>query len=113
MEVESSSCLGSSWCAFHRGHEFITVHLQLFAVAAGLLPVQLRRTQSDSNLLRGEKVGHTKRGGGRLEREGQCSLRPLGSMNTSDKDESMGCVIPTREAERTYSWQTVPWKISF
>lgn len=54
-----------------------------------------------------------KRGGGRLEQEGQCSLRPLGSLNTSDKDESMGCVIPTREAERTFSRQTVPWKISF
>lgn len=48
MEGESASCLGGSRCVFHRGHEFITVHLQLFAVAAGLLPVQLRRTQSDS-----------------------------------------------------------------
>ena len=41
---------------FHRGREFITVHLQLFAAVAGLLPVQLAGARSDSNLLRGEKV---------------------------------------------------------
>lgn len=42
-------------CVFCRGRGFITVHLQLFAVVAGLLPVQLQPTIRPAER-RGEEV---------------------------------------------------------
>lgn len=69
-----------SQCAFHRGHEFITVHLQLFAVVAGLLPVQLWHTIRLKPAERREgqiyyRAKRRQRGGRRLKLKGQCSLK--------------------------------------
>lgn len=87
---------------FHRGREFITVHLQLFAVVAGLLPVQLwaaqRCTIGERRVERRgeEEVKYSTeqhRDNEEIESERTLFSEVLGSLNQCDKDERKGLLF--------------------
>lgn len=59
FRTRTDSSRHSAHGVFHGGHGFIAVHLQSFAVVAGLPPVQLRRHDQTETEPRGEVVKGT------------------------------------------------------